>query len=102
MRRAPVRSNSRGGACDRYTLVAMDDPWLAGKRAAGRAAADLVQSGTTLGLGTGSTFVHALDRLGERVRDGLRVRGVATSEATAARARELGITLCDLGDVEQL
>jgi ribose 5-phosphate isomerase A len=80
----------------------MTDPWLEAKRAAGRAAAELARSDMTIGLGTGSTVVHTLDRLGERIRTGLRIRGVSTSEATAARAREAGIPLCDLADVEQL
>lgn len=81
----------------------MVDPYAAAKRSAGRAAADLVVSGSRLGLGTGSTFVHVLDRLHERMREeGLEVVGVPTSEATARRARELGIPLCDLAEVEGL
>jgi ribose 5-phosphate isomerase A len=81
----------------------MTDPFLAGKRAAARAAADLVRDGSLIGLGTGSTFRHVLDRLAERIRDErLRIRGVPTSEATAARARELAIPLVTLDDVERL
>ena len=80
----------------------MTDPWFEAKRAAGRAAAELPRSGMDIGLGTGSTVVHTLDRLGERLREGLRIRGVATSEATAEHARALGIPLCDLQDVDQL
>ena len=72
----------------------MVDPYAAAKRSAGFAAADLVESGSRLGLGTGSTFVHVLDRLHERIQqEGLEVIGVPTSEATASRARELGIPL---------
>lgn len=81
---------------------AMADPYAGAKRSAGRAAADLVPSGARLGLGTGSTFVHVLDRLHERMRDGFEVVGVPTSEATALRARELEIPLCDLAEVEFL
>jgi ribose 5-phosphate isomerase A len=80
----------------------MADPFEDAKRNAGRAAADLVESGMRLGLGTGSTVAHVLDRLGERVAGGLRVAGVPTSEATARRARELGIPLCTFDEVEQL
>jgi ribose 5-phosphate isomerase A len=80
----------------------MADPFAVGKRAAGRAAADLVESRMRLGLGTGSTVEHVLDRLAERQREGLQVVGVPTSEATAARARALGLPLCSLDDVEQL
>jgi len=54
-----------------------------------------VSAGAIVGLGSGraaSAFVRAL---GARVREGLRVRGVATSEETARLARDLGIDLVD-------
>lgn len=70
-----------------------------GKQAAGRAAANLVEDGMRLGLGTGSTVAYFLDRLAER---GLDVCGVPTSEATAARCRELGIKLLHTDDVDEL
>lgn len=69
------------------------------KRAAGYAAADRVEDGMRLGLGTGSTVAHFLDRVAER---GLDVRGVPTSQATEARCRELGIALLDSGDGDVL
>jgi ribose 5-phosphate isomerase A len=69
------------------------------KRAAGVAAAALVEDGMALGLGTGSTVAHFLDALAER---GTSVTGLPTSEATAARCRELGIGLLDPVDVTHL
>jgi ribose 5-phosphate isomerase A len=51
-----------------------------------------------VGLGTGTTAKFAVDALGRRLRDGLRFVGIPTSEATAAQARELGITLATLGE----
>jgi ribose 5-phosphate isomerase A len=72
------------------------------KRAVGRRAAELVLPGMTVGLGTGSTARHLVDRLGERVREGLDVRCVPTSERTALQARELGIPLCRLEDSPHL
>jgi ribose 5-phosphate isomerase A len=69
------------------------------KRAAGRAAADLVSDGMRLGLGTGSTVAHFLDALAERDVD---VAGVPTSEATASRCRELGLELLDPSEVDRL
>lgn len=70
------------------------------KRAAGHAAAEHVTAGMRLGLGTGSTVTHFLDRLAER---GLEdVAGVPTSSATAEHCRELGIALLDAADVEAL
>lgn len=67
----------------------------AGKRAAAYAALELVEDGMRLGLGTGSTVAHFLDGLAERE---LHVAGRPTSEATAARCRELGIALLDASD----
>lgn len=74
-----------------------------GKRAAGRAAADLVQDGMRLGLGSGSTFLFALERLGERIRnERLAIVGVPTSNGTADAARRAGVPLATLDEVEQL
>ena len=59
-------------------------------------ALEQVRDGMRLGLGSGraaSSFVRAL---GARVREGLRVRGVPTSEATGHLARELGVPLAGL------
>jgi ribose 5-phosphate isomerase A len=72
---------------------------MTGKQRVGRAAADLVEDGMTLGLGTGSTVAYFLDALAARDLD---VAGVPTSEATAARCRELGIRLLDVADTERL
>ena len=81
----------------------MTDLFEQAKRSAGRAAADLVQSGMRVGLGSGSTFQHALARLAERQQEEvLEILGVATSEATAARAQELGIPLSTLDELERL
>jgi len=63
------------------------------KSLAARKAIEYVQDGQILGLGTGSTVHHFLTALGQRVQQGLRVRGVATSQATAVHARQLGIPL---------
>ena len=74
------------------------------KRLAGRAALREVESGMRIGLGTGSTVRHFLDALGEALAQGkLRdLQGVPTSEATAARARELGIPLRELHEAAPL
>ena len=69
------------------------------KRAAGHAAADRIESGMRLGLGTGSTVAFFLDRVAER---GLDVAGVPTSRATEQQCRELGIALLDPVDVDRL
>jgi ribose 5-phosphate isomerase A len=69
------------------------------KRAAGVAAAALVEDGMRLGLGTGSTVAFFLDAMAERQLD---VVGLPTSEATATRCRELGIGLLDPAEVDRL
>ncbi|MGD9935909.1 MAG: ribose-5-phosphate isomerase RpiA [Methanoregulaceae archaeon] len=72
------------------------------KRAAGYAAADLVKTGSAVGLGTGSTVRFAMERLAERMRNGLSCVGVPTSHQTAMRARALGIPLASLNDAPHL
>lgn len=67
------------------------------KRAAGEAAAALVEDGMTVGLGTGSTAAFFVAALGRRVREeGLSIRGVATSRATEALAAQVGIEVVDI------
>jgi len=66
------------------------------KRIAAESAVAQVASGMTVGLGTGSTAEFVLLALARRIREGLRITGVPTSERTAARARELGIPLTEL------
>ncbi|WP_447975453.1 ribose-5-phosphate isomerase RpiA [Nitrospira sp. Kam-Ns4a] len=65
------------------------------KRRAAEAAVARVRDGQLVGLGTGSTARHVVLLLGERVRAGLKIRGVATSRATAELAREVGIPLVE-------
>lgn len=72
------------------------------KRIAGAAAADLVLDGMVLGLGTGSTVEHFLAALGEKVKTGMRVRGVPTSERTAKVCHGLGIEVLDFASVDAL
>ncbi|MBL8789473.1 MAG: ribose-5-phosphate isomerase RpiA [Rhizobiales bacterium] len=68
------------------------------KKEAALEALKLVKPGMSLGLGTGSTANHFIRALGEKVKEGLEVRGVPTSRATAELAKELGIPLTTLGD----
>ncbi len=73
------------------------------KAAAAEAAVALVQPGTTLGLGTGSTVSFALRALSRRIhREGLVIRGVPTSRATEVQARTLGIPLTTLDEAEHV
>ncbi|MCR5876065.1 ribose-5-phosphate isomerase RpiA [Phenylobacterium sp. J426] len=69
------------------------------KRAAGEAAAALVESGMVVGLGTGSTAAWFVRALAAR---GLDVVGVPTSQATADLASSLGIKVADLGETREI
>jgi ribose 5-phosphate isomerase A len=72
------------------------------KRESARRALDYVKPGMKLGLGTGSTAAHFVDLLGEKIRGGLRVVGVPTSEATRRQAESLGIPLTTLEETPEL
>jgi ribose 5-phosphate isomerase A len=72
------------------------------KRQAAAQALEHVRDGMRLGLGTGSTAKHFVELLGERVRAGLDVIGVPTSEATRADAVRCGIPLTTLDDIDRL
>jgi ribose 5-phosphate isomerase A len=72
------------------------------KRQAAARALDDVRDGMKLGLGTGSTARHFVDLLGERVRGGLNVVGVPTSEVTRAQAERCGIALTTLDETPWL
>ena len=72
------------------------------KQRAGARAVEFIEDGMTVGLGTGSTAYWMVERLGERVREGLSVRCVPTSRRTEEQARRLGIPLVTFADVQQL
>jgi len=72
------------------------------KRAAAEKALEYVEPGMKLGLGTGSTAEAFLDLLAQRVKAGLLINGVPTSERTAQKARALGIPLGSLDELAPL
>jgi ribose 5-phosphate isomerase A len=72
------------------------------KRQAAAVAVDWVRPGMRLGLGTGSTARHFVELLAERVRAGLDVVGVPTSETTRADAQQLGVPLTTLDETPAL
>jgi ribose 5-phosphate isomerase A len=78
--------------------MSMDDL----KRQAAARALDEVRDGMRLGLGTGSTAKHFVELLGERVRGGLKVVGVPTSEVTKADALRCGVPLTTLDEIDRL
>lgn len=70
------------------------------KLAAAKAAVDHIQDGMVVGLGTGSTAAKMVDLVGEKVAAGLHIVAVPTSDATARQARDLGIKVVGLDDVD--
>lgn len=73
------------------------------KYASARRAADYVEDGMKIGLGTGSTAALMVKRLGERVREeGLKIQGVPTSSVTAELARSEGISVITLDEARWL
>jgi ribose 5-phosphate isomerase A len=69
------------------------------KKLAAEAALDYVKDGYVVGLGTGSTMRYLLAALEQRVRAGLKITGVPTSEETAELARKAGIPLLSDDDL---
>src|SRR5512139_1098542 len=72
------------------------------KREAAARAVEFVRPGMRLGLGTGSTAKHFVELVGERVRAGLDIIAVPTSEATHADANRCGIPLTTLDETPEL
>jgi ribose 5-phosphate isomerase A len=72
------------------------------KAAAAESAAALVKDGMIVGLGSGSTAALAVNALCKRVREGLRITAIPTSEDTARQARALGIPLTSLAEVSEI
>jgi ribose 5-phosphate isomerase A len=72
------------------------------KRQAASQALEHVRDGMKLGLGTGSTAKHFVELLGERVKTGLKVIGVPTSEATRLLAEQCGVALTTLDEIDRL
>lgn len=72
------------------------------KRVAAEASVELVRDGMVVGLGTGSTANYAIEGLGRKVTDGLRIKGVATSKATEQLARKVGIPLITLEEAGEV
>lgn len=77
----------------------MNSPSDRAKIAAAARAVELVEPGMAVGLGTGATAAWFVRLLGAKVREGLRITGIATSGATAALAAAEGIALAELDDL---
>lgn len=72
------------------------------KQLAGEYTANFVKDGMKVGLGTGSTVYWTIQKLGERVKEGLSFQAVPTSKETEVLAKQLNISLISLNDVQSL
>ncbi|MEL1135446.1 ribose-5-phosphate isomerase RpiA [Desulfitobacterium sp. THU1] len=69
------------------------------KQVAGEKAAEFIQNGMLVGLGTGSTVYYSIRRIAELVREGVHIVGVSTSKSTTELAQSLGIELVSINDI---
>ncbi len=85
-------------------MSAGNDPVKVMKQQVGFAAADQVQSDCVVGLGTGSTTAYAIQRLGDRLKSGelKNIQGVPTSFQASVLAKQYGIPLVTLDEVDQI
>jgi ribose 5-phosphate isomerase A len=72
------------------------------KEAAARASLRYVKDGQVVGLGTGSTAAYFIRLLAEGVKDGLRIRGIPTSDRSREMALRLGIPLTTLDECQEI
>ena len=72
------------------------------KQAAARASLKYVRDGQIVGLGSGSTATFAIRMLGDRVREGMKIRGIPSSIASRDLAMQLGIPLITFDDAQQI
>lgn len=78
------------------------DPMEKSKKAAAEHAANFVKEGMVVGLGSGSTANWMIKRLGERVQEGLNIKGIPSSFKSERLAAECGIPLTDFSSVEKI
>jgi ribose 5-phosphate isomerase A len=72
------------------------------KEAAARASLQFVKNGQVVGLGTGSTAAYFIQLLGEQVKNGLKIRGIPSSERSREQAARLGIPLTTLDECQEI
>lgn len=72
------------------------------KKQAALKAVDFVEDGMIVGLGTGTTASHVIEALARRVKTGLKIQGIPTSERTSEHAERLGLILTDFSAYKQI
>lgn len=74
----------------------------AAKELAAQRSLEFVEDGMVVGLGSGTTATHFIKLLGERVKSGLKVRGIASSRASSDLAASLSIPIVDFHQVGEI
>ncbi len=72
------------------------------KKLVGYAAAEVIEENSVVGIGTGSTVHYFIERLGERVKEGLSIQAVSSSQDSSNKAKKLGIPLTDFGLLKKI
>lgn len=72
------------------------------KRVAGEKSTEYIKDGMILGLGTGSTAYYMIKKVGELIKNGMKIKAVATSKSTESLARELKIHLLSIDEVDRI
>lgn len=72
------------------------------KKLAAEKAVEYLKDGMIVGLGTGSTAYWAIQKIGQKVKEGLSIKAIATSRASEELAIELGITMLPFAEIEQI
>ncbi|MGG1636573.1 ribose-5-phosphate isomerase RpiA [Paenibacillus sp. FSL K6-3182] len=72
------------------------------KKLAAEKAVEFLKDGMVVGLGTGSTAYWAIQKIGQKVKEGLSIKAIATSRASEELAIELGITMLPFAEIEQI
>ena len=72
------------------------------KKAAAEKAVEFIESGMLVGLGTGSTVRFLIESLAEKIKNGLDIKAISTSNATSRFAESLGIAVLNFSDVDEI
>ncbi|MBC2459917.1 ribose-5-phosphate isomerase RpiA [Clostridium beijerinckii] len=72
------------------------------KRVAGEKSTEYIKDGMILGLGTGSTAYYMIRKVGELIKNGMKITAVATSKSTESLAKELKIPLLSIDEVDRI
>jgi len=72
------------------------------KKAAAEKAVEFIESGMLVGLGTGSTVRFMIESLAEKIKNGLDIKAISTSNATTSFAESLGINVLNFSDVDEI